>query len=206
MSDQDQGTVTRKHLPGLGSIYLRGRTWHVEYWRNNVQHRESSHSDQERKAIKLLRQRRDEMARDEFIRPKANKVTMKDLFDAVVADYARRDNRSSHTLAHRLKPLRKFFDNIRAAEVTERMLERYKAERLAAGRTKATTNRELAVIRRAYKLATRGKDKLVSPTVSRPWRCTPRTMLGRVSSSTETFWSWFGTCPVRLMTWHGLRT
>jgi integrase len=163
MSDQDQGTVTRKHLPGLGSIYLRGRTWHVEYWRNNVQHRESSHSDHERKAIKLLRQRRDEMARDEFIRPKANKVTMGALFDAVVADYARCDNRSSHTLAHRLKPLRKFFDNIRAAEVTERMLERYKAERLAAGRRKATINRELAVIRRAYKLATRGKDKQVSP-------------------------------------------
>lgn len=87
---------------------------------------------------------------------------MGELFDAVVADYKSRDNRSSH-LAHRLKPLRKFFDNTRASEVTERMLERYKCARLAEGRTKATIKRELAVIRRAYKLSTRGRDKLVSP-------------------------------------------
>jgi integrase len=156
-------TTTRKHLPGLGSIFLRGRTWHIEYWKNNVQHRESAHTDQERKAVKLLRQRRDEIARDEFIKPTAAKVTMGLLFDAVVADYAARDNRSGHTLAHRLKPLRAFFDTTRAADVTERMIERYKGERLAAGRTKATINRELAVIRRRYKLATKGKDKLVSP-------------------------------------------
>ena len=148
---------------GFGAIYLRGKTWYVDYWRHNRQYRESSHSAKERVAIKLLRQRCDEMARDEFIKPKTNKVTMGELFDAVVADYERRDNRSSDSLAHRLKPLRKFFDEIRASVVTERMLERYKSERLAEGRTKATINRELAVIRRAYKLATRGKDKLVSP-------------------------------------------
>jgi integrase len=155
--------TTRKHLPGLGSIFLRGRTWYVEYWRNNEQHRESAHTDQERKAVKLLRQRRDEIARDEFIKPTTAKVTMGLLFDAVAADYKSRDNRSSHTLAHRLKPLRTFFDTMRAADMTERIIERYKTDRLAAGRTKATINRELAVVRRAYKLATRGKDKLVSP-------------------------------------------
>src|SRR6266850_5497290 len=133
-----EATTTRKHLPGLGSIFPRGRTWYVEYWRNGVQHRESAHSDQEKKAVKLLRQRRDEIARDEFIKPK--KVTMGALFDAVVADYDARDNRSGHTLTHRLKPLRKFFDAMRAADITERTLERYKSERLAARRTKATIN------------------------------------------------------------------
>jgi integrase len=111
--------------------------------------------------VKLLRQRRDEMARDEFIRP--NKVTMKDLFDAVVADYSARENRSADTLGYRLKPLRAFFDTLRAADVTERTLERYKATRLAAGVKKSTVNRDLAVVRRAYKLGTKGKAKLVSP-------------------------------------------
>jgi integrase len=155
--------VTRKILPGFGAIYVRGKTWYVDYWHDNRQYRESSHSTKERVAIKLLRQRCDELARDEFIKPKINKVTMKDLFDAVVADYEKRDNRSSDTLGYRLKPLRKFFDHMRASTVTERDLERYKSQRLAGGKTKATINRELAVIRRAYKLATRGKEKLVSP-------------------------------------------
>jgi integrase len=111
--------------------------------------------------VKLLRQRRDEIARDEFVRPV--KVAMNALFDAVAADYTSRDNRSSDTLAYRLKPLRAFFGTMRAADITERIIERYKTDRLAAGRTKATINRELAVIRRGYKLATKGKDKLVSP-------------------------------------------
>jgi len=51
----------------------------------------------------------------------------------------------------------------RAVSVTERTLEKYRNERLNDGCSTTTINRELAVIRRAYKLATRGKDKLVSP-------------------------------------------
>jgi len=111
--------------------------------------------------VKLLRQRRDEIARDEFIRPR--KVTMGELFDLVVTDYSARDNRSADTLTHRLKPLRVFFAMMQAADITERTLDRYKAERLAVDIAKSTINRELAVIRRAFKLATKGKAKLVSP-------------------------------------------
>jgi integrase len=61
--------------------------------------------------------------------------------------------------------LREYFGLLRAADVSERTIEKYKAERLAGGRERATVNRELAVIRRAYKLATKGKSKLVSPNV-----------------------------------------
>jgi integrase len=88
---------------------------------------------------------------------------MKILFDAVVTDYKNRDNRSSDTLTFRLKPLREFFDHRKAAEVGERTIARYKDHRLAEGCARATINRELAVIRRAFKLATKGRDKLVSP-------------------------------------------
>jgi hypothetical protein len=42
---------TRKHLPGLGSIYLRGRTWHIEYWNGGQQFRETSKSQREKDAI-----------------------------------------------------------------------------------------------------------------------------------------------------------
>jgi len=50
------------------------------------------------------------------------KTTMKAPFDAVVADCAARDNRSTHTPAHSLKPLRSFFGGMRAADVTQRAL------------------------------------------------------------------------------------
>jgi integrase len=150
-------------VPEIGAVYLRGNTWYLDYWHHGKQYRESAHTPDQRKALKLLRQRHDEIARDEFIKPTATKVTMSHLFDLVVADYERKDNRSRHTLAHRLKPLRTFFGERRAIEITEYTLAKYRSERLADECSKTTINRELAVIRRAYKLATKGKDKLVSP-------------------------------------------
>jgi len=35
---------TRIHLPEMGSLYLRGRIWWLEYWHQGKPHRESSHS------------------------------------------------------------------------------------------------------------------------------------------------------------------
>ena len=45
----------RIHLDELGSIFLRGRVWWIEFWEEGVQHRESSRSQNEKEARKLLR-------------------------------------------------------------------------------------------------------------------------------------------------------
>jgi integrase len=161
--DKKEEQETRKHYPQLGTTYLRGKTWWIEYWRHNHHYRESSKSQRELDALKLLRKRHREMDRDEFVSPKATKVTLGELFDAVVADYTRKGNRSSETLDYRLTPLRKALGPILAVELSEGRIERYRADRLAEGCKDTTVNRELAVIRRAYKIATRGKDKRVSP-------------------------------------------
>lgn len=151
----------RKQIEGFGSIVLRGTIWHLDYYQNGKQHRESSHSTKEREAIALLKQRHGEMARGEFISPKKDKLLVSELLDAVTQDYKLVGNRSIRALRFRLVPLKEAFGHLKAVNVTEPMIEKYKADRRAMGRAKATVNRELAVLRRAFKLAV--EQKQISP-------------------------------------------
>ncbi len=147
-------TPDRQHLPGLGTIYRRGRVWWIKWSTDGKRRRESSKSERDTDAIKLLRRRIDEAARDRRRDPVAeNRVTMAQLFDALVADYTANGRRSSATLAFRLAPLRDAFGQDKARAVTAARIAEYAKARLAAGRKPATVNRELAALRRAFTIA-----------------------------------------------------
>src|SRR5262245_56657375 len=102
----DAGSVvTRKHLPGLGSIQLRGRTWHCEFWKQGKYYRESTRTTNERKAIAHLRKRVEQLAHDRYVGPKAERITVAELLKLVTQDYATRGNRSTRTLRFRVAAL-----------------------------------------------------------------------------------------------------
>src|SRR5215471_18230947 len=93
----------RQHLPGFGTIYRRGRIWWIKWSKDGQRRRESSKSERDEVAIKLLRRRLDEAARDRRRDPVAeSRVTMTQLFDALEADYTANGRRSGATLAFRL--------------------------------------------------------------------------------------------------------
>jgi len=79
-----------------------------------------------------------------------SRVTMAQLFDALVADYATNGRRSGATLAFRLAPLREAFGQDKAHDVKAASIKRYTDQRRAAGKAQATINRELAALRRAF--------------------------------------------------------
>ena len=80
-------------------------------------------------------------------------MTMAQLFDALVADYATNGRRSGATLAFRLAPLREAFGQDKAHDVKAASIKRYTDQRRAAGKAQATINRELAALRRAFTIA-----------------------------------------------------
>src|SRR5882762_1367155 len=159
----EPGTPTRQHLPGLGSIFLRGRTWHCEFWKHGQQHRESTRTGNERKAIAFLQGRVEALAKDEYVGQRGERLTVAELLDLVTRDYANAGNRSYRTLRFRLAPLRAELGHLRAVQITSTVIEAYKARRLSQSMAKATVNRELAALRRAYKLASTAEPPLVSP-------------------------------------------
>ena len=144
----------KQHIRGFGVIYRRGTVWWIKYSVDGRRRRESSKSERDGDAIKLLQRRVKETARDRRRDPVAeNRVTMAQLFDGLVADYAANGRRSSATLAFRLAPLREAFGQDKARAVTAARIVQYAKDRRAEGRKPATVNRELAALRRAFALA-----------------------------------------------------
>jgi integrase len=160
------GSERKQHLRGLGVIYRRGKVWWIKYSVDGRRRRESSKSKRDADAIKLLQRRVKEAARDRRRDPVAeNRVTMAQLFDGLVADYAANGRRSAATLAFRLAPLRDAFGQDKARAVTAARIVRYAKDRRAAGRKPATVNRELAALRRAFALAVEQELLSVAPRV-----------------------------------------
>lgn len=148
----------RKHvgqyrIAGFGYTFLRGRRWWVRYWARGREHREPAKSTDERVAYKLLRQRHGEVAGRTFVGPQEERVTFEDLQRVLLEKYALQKRRSLSTARLRLRHLEGFFGQDRALEMTTARLQAYQAHRLQEGANRATINRELAVLHRAFVLA-----------------------------------------------------
>src|SRR5262249_32779096 len=79
--------------------------------------------------------------------------------------------------------LQPVFENVRAAHLTTDMLEKYKASRDAEGASIATVNRELALLRRAYRLAKQCTPPTVADIPHFPLRRERNTRLGFLEDS-----------------------
>jgi integrase len=120
-----------------------------------------------KKAEVLLRQREGAKDRGEVIYTTVGKTTMDKLFDMVETDYVNNDFRSLDDLERRLKLyLRDFFGGKKAAAVTYEDIENYKKMRKETrtgngkkikGASKATINRELSIVRKAFRLGVKAK-------------------------------------------------
>lgn len=146
--------MSRKNW-GYGSVYLRGRTWWISYPFNGQQIKESSHYTDKAKANKLLKDRIKKIMQHDFGGIAAERVLVDELLDDLLENY--RINRKSYDWAELLVRchLRPFFGYYRASAVGTTLIQRYVSERRKAGRSNATINNELALLRRAFNLGSR---------------------------------------------------
>ena len=129
--------------------------------------RESSRSEQEATAQKLLRKRTREVGNHRsairtFEGPKQERLTVSDLLNSLEADYRRRSIKSLGRTLNHMKPVRKFFEHVRAVSVTPDLIRRYVETRRTPKKTssgaaktlsQAKVNRELEVLASAFSLA-----------------------------------------------------
>jgi integrase len=147
-----------KGIRGFGSPYLRGKTWWVRYHHRGKEFRESTGSERLLAAERMLKMRWKQISRGRFIGPHEEKVLVNDLLDGLMLDYQQNGRRSCDTLKWRLGPLRAALGTCRAVDAMGAAIEQYKADRLAAKTRSgtllavATLNRELAALKRAYRL------------------------------------------------------
>jgi integrase len=146
-------TPTRRNV---GEIILRGRIYYIRYYDGRGRRRlETTKSTKREDAEKLLRKRLS--AKDAGILPEAaiGTLTVQQATDDLLADYKTNGRRSLDTVARkvRLHVLPFFGERRRMASITTADIRAFIVERQDAGAAAAEINRELAALRRAFRLA-----------------------------------------------------
>jgi integrase len=139
----------------MGRIFKRGSIYWIAYCFRGKEHRESSRSDSESQARKLLKKRIGEVANGHLIGPSEERLSFEDLAKMLIVDYEINGKRSLESVRLSIRHLKEFFGLDRAVDITADRVAKYVRERQKEGAANGSINRELAALKRAFTLATR---------------------------------------------------
>jgi integrase len=140
-------------MRGLGRIFKRGSVYWVAYWHRGKEYRESSESESESQARKLLKKRLGEMGSGKLVGPIEEKVTFEEIAEDLLRDYEVNKRKAVKIVQYPIKHLRKSFALDKALDITTDRINAHIARRQEEGAKNATINRELAALKRMFSLA-----------------------------------------------------
>jgi len=143
--------MNKKH-PG---VYLRGKVYWIKYSRNGRPFRESSNSEKESDAVRLLNLRRGDIARGVPVSPKLGRVMIDELVEDMKNDLLA-NGRSTRNLKWRWEiHLQPFFGGKRAASITTADVNRFIVQR-QQGKTIEQIRQELTMLNSRHAAAVEG--------------------------------------------------
>lgn len=153
MTTQEEKVTRRKK--GEGCIYQRpdSPVYWMKYSRNGKTYRESTKTDNPDKAEKQLKKRLAEIMTGTFIGPQTERVRVSELATDFLRDYRINGRKSIEDAETRWNAhLKPFFGCVRAVDVTSSLIARYVDARQQEGASNATVNRELAALKRMFRI------------------------------------------------------
>ncbi len=161
--------------PGSGSVYQpsykahgklrKSRLYWIAYRVGAELRREPTKTADKRAAEGILRARLVGLDRGEI--PATDRATWEQLVAGIRADYRAHGRRSAARLEVSLKHLDKAFGGLRAMAITTERVASYITMRLDEGAARASVNREVSALKRAFRLAHRAGRILVVPWVEK---------------------------------------
>jgi integrase len=104
-------------------------------------------------AMEALKEQRKRKARGEFIPAEHERLTVTNLLDSYLEDLKNRGKKSLSSVGCRIELLKEALGFHRAMALATDHVEAYRKDRLGAGRDKATVDREVEILRAAFRLA-----------------------------------------------------
>ena len=157
----------------MGSIYKRGKTYWIKYYRNGKPYRESVKSVKEADAKRLLKKREGEIAQGKLPGIYFDKVRFDELAKDFLSDYKINQKKSFVRAQRSVNHLKETFEGMRVPEITTTLINGYIEDRknwtctecdnkfepqdscpvcgsedMNPGAANATVNRELAALKR----------------------------------------------------------
>lgn len=136
----------------MGSIYKRGKIHWIKYYRNGKPCFESTHSDKKSMAKRMLKLREGRVAEGRLPEGRILKTRIDDLVDLYLKDYEINDRKSVVRACQFAALIKERFGGMRAAHITTEQVMDYRAKRRTEGVKDSTINRELAALRRMFRL------------------------------------------------------
>jgi integrase len=157
VTNPETGEVHREHR--------QSKTWQVRWYDSRgKRHEESSGSTRKGDAERLLKLREGAVAKGEPITAEMGRLRVEAALADVVRDYRINGKRTAADVERRIRLyLEPHFAGRRMASVTTADVRTYSSARLDAGAAPATVNRELAVLKRAFRLAEQAGTVLHRP-------------------------------------------
>jgi integrase len=142
----------------MGQLRKRGKFYQIRYYRNGQRIEESTGYTKYDDARDLLKKREGAVADGVPLTAKSTRVTFDDAVADVVTDYKVNGKKSLEDLERRITlHLKPVFGGRKLSSITIADLRTFSAKRLEAGAAHAEVNRELAIIKRAFRLAVEGE-------------------------------------------------
>ncbi len=139
--------------PEKGSVYLRGGTYWVKYYKWGKPYRESADTDNYDKALRFLKFKLKQIELGRFVEPRLERTLVESLWEPFKSNLERKHAKDTYHAEMRwdnhLKP---FFVNMRIVDVTGTRLNEYVSERQGDKVKDSTIIRELAVLKRMFKV------------------------------------------------------
>ena len=135
-------------------LYKRKDVWWIDYHAHGQRYRESSGSKRKKDAKAMLEQRLREKGMGRRM-VEQDKVTLDRLLTLVEQEYERRGRKSIERLRIALKHLRAGFPGWTALSVDTEAVWAYETRRLRAGASASSIQKEIAGLKRAFRLGIR---------------------------------------------------
>ncbi len=159
VTDPETGEVRRERR--------QSRVWWIRWYRNGCRHEESSGSTKKGDAERLLKLREGDVARGLPVSAKIGRLRFEQAVSDVVADYRQNGRASTSDVEARIRlHIEPWFGGRRMASITTADVRAYSGHRLGEGAAPASINRELAVLKRAFRLAEQGGTVLSRPHIA----------------------------------------
>ena len=140
---------------GTGSLYQQkdSAVWWIKYHRNGRSFRESTRTTDKRKASRALAKRLAEINTGSFVGPVHERITVGELAEDLFRDYRINGRKTTSDVQTRWRlHLEPFFATRRVAEVTSDLVAKYVDQRQLEKAQNATINREMAALKRMFRI------------------------------------------------------
>lgn len=138
----------------MGSIYRRGSILWLKYYQGGRAIRESSGTGNRAAAVRMLKNREGDVAKEIPIEPQVGRITFDEAAADLLNDYKTNKRKSTGDVERKIRlHLRPAFGHCRLSSITTTQIRAFSADRQNAGASNAEINRELAALKRMFALA-----------------------------------------------------